>query len=251
MTAPPEWITAHWPAPARVRTLLTTRQGGVSQAPFDSMNLGLLVGDDPEAVQRNRARLRALLPQEPAWIRQVHGNRVVDAGEALRGPLEADACMTREPGRVCVVLTADCLPVLLCDRAGTVVAAAHAGWRGLAAGVLEQTVRRLGVASAELLAYIGPGIGRTAFEVGADVLQAFTAEDAGAAACFTPKAAAADGTPRWWCDLPGLARGRLLALGVTAVHGGDRCTCSDPAHFYSHRRDRRTGRQAALIWIEP
>jgi polyphenol oxidase len=248
---PADWMEADWPAPARVRTLLTTRRGGVSAPPFDSMNLGLHVGDEPGAVAQNRARLRALLPAEPCWLQQVHGTRVVDAVQAASTLEEADACVARAAGQVCAVLVADCLPVLLCDRAGTVVAAAHAGWRGLSAGVLEQTVSGLPVAPGDLLAYLGPAIGKGAFEVGADVLDAFCMTDAGAEACFAPKAAGPSGEPKWLCDLAGLARRRLQALGVPRVDGGELCTFAAPRRFFSHRRDRRTGRLAALIWLEP
>jgi hypothetical protein len=251
MRLPADWMTADWPAPARVRTLLTTRTGGVSAPPFDSMNLGMHVGDEPGSVADNRRSVRALLPAEPCWLRQVHGTRAVEAVQAAAAVEEADACIARAPGQVCVVLIADCLPVLLCDRAGTVVAAAHAGWRGLSAGVVERTVARMPVASGQLLAHLGPAIGPTAFEVGADVLDAFCASDPGAVACFVPTAPGPAGEPKWLCDLPGLARRRLQALGVDQVSGGDLCTYRDPARFFSHRRDRRTGRQAALVWLEP
>jgi YfiH family protein len=251
MPASPDWFAADWPAPPRVRTLLTTRRGGVSQPPFDSMNLGTQVGDDPVAVERNRARLAGLLPAAPGWMRQVHGTRVVDAAQAALRLEEADACVARSAGQVCAVLIADCLPVLLCDRQATVVAAAHAGWRGLAAGVLEETLARLAVPPSELLAYLGPAIGADAFEVGADVLAAFETRDPAARTCFTPKAPGPAGEPKWLCDLPELARRRLRLAGISAIWGGESCTWSDPARFYSHRRDRRTGRQAALIWLEP
>jgi YfiH family protein len=175
---------------------------------------------------------------------------VVEAVPAVEPP-QADGCFARGPGRVCVVLIADCLPVLLCDRRATVVAAAHAGWRGLCAGVLEATVRALAVPPDELLAYLGPGIGPRAFEVGSEVRHAFIAVDAAADACFVSKPPATTGEPKWLCDLPGLARQRLLAVGVRQVSGGDQCTWSDARRFFSHRRDRRTGRQAALIWLEP
>lgn len=243
-----DWIVPDWPAPASVRSLITTRSGGASAAPFDAMNLGTQVGDDPQCVQENRARLRALLPGEPCWLRQVHGTRVVDAASAGAAP-QADACIGRDPAQVCVVQVADCLPVLLCDRRGTVVAAAHAGWRGLSAGVLEQTVAAMRCAPSALLAYLGPAIGPEAFEVGSDVLHSFTAADAGAAACFRTKAPAATGEPKWLADLYALARRRLGAVGVHAVSGGGLCTYSDAPRFFSHRRDRRTGRQAALIWL--
>jgi hypothetical protein len=244
-----DWIVPDWPAPTRVRALITSRNGGVSRAPFDSMNLGTRVGDDAWHVQENRARLRALLPAEPHWLRQVHGARVTEARRAAAEE-EADACVARTPGEVCVVLVADCLPVLFCDRAGSVVAAAHAGWRGLSHGVLESTVAAMGPAGADLLAWLGPAIGPDAFEVGRDVLDAFTAVDFGAAACFRSKPPGPDSEPKWFADLYALARRRLAAVGVRAVFGGGLCTSSDARRFFSHRRDRRTGRQAALVWLE-
>jgi hypothetical protein len=243
MGLPADALRAHWDAPARVRTLLTTRRGGVSAAPFASLNLGTRVGDDPAAVTENRARLRALLPAAPRWLHQVHGTRVVDVARVDDEP-QADAGYAREAGQVCAVLIADCLPVLLCNRAATVVAAAHAGWRGLSAGVLEAAVAALRTPPAELLAYLGPAISARAYEVGADVYRAFTAGDADAAVHFRPCGAA-----KWLCDLNGLARRRLHRLGVGEITGGDLCTYSDPERFFSHRRDRSTGRQAALIWL--
>jgi polyphenol oxidase len=247
---PFDWMTADWPAPACVRTLLTTRNGGTSGAPYDSMNLGTRVGDQPEAVAENRRELMRLLPDAPRWLHQVHGTRVVEAS-VMQADEPADGCVARTVGTVCGILVADCLPVLLCDRTGSVVAAAHAGWRGLSAGVLEETVRQLRVSPAQLLAFIGPGIGRNAFEVGTDVFTAFVNADAGAAVHFSPKTPGPNGEPKWYCDLAGLAHRRLRGIGVHDVSGGSSCTYSDPARFFSHRRDRRTGRQAALIWLEP
>jgi YfiH family protein len=244
-----DWFEARWPAPAGVRTLITTRAGGVSAAPFDTLNLGTQVGDDPLAVAENRRRVVGALPGQPCWLRQAHGTRVVEAPAAAGALAEADACVARVAGAVCVVLVADCLPVLLCARDGTVVAAAHAGWRGLAAGVLEETVRGMDVPPSALLAWLGPAIGPDAFEVGSDVVTAFTQDDPGAEAAFRAKAAGPGGEPKWLCHLPALARRRLNAVGVREVHGGTLCTVSDPARFFSHRRDRRTGRQAAMIWI--
>jgi hypothetical protein len=232
-----------------VRSLITTRNGGVSAAPFDTMNLSTQVGDDPAAVRANRDALRAALPDEPYWLSQVHGTRVVEAGAAGPSP-EADASVAHGSGRICVMTIADCLPVLLCNRAGTSVAAAHAGWRGLSAGVLENTVTAIGCDPGQLLAYLGPAIGPQAFEVQADVLEAFTRVDPRAAQCFLEKTVPA-GTPRkWLANLYGLARQRLARAGVTQVYGGGGCTYSEPQRFFSHRRDRRTGRQAALIWLE-
>lgn len=244
MLEPPrDWIVPDWPAPANVRALITTRSGGVSTGPFASMNLGQRIDDDMQSVRTNRASLRDLLPAEPKWLLQVHGARVVDA-DRLQQPVEADAAVARNPGSVCTVMVADCLPVLLTDRNGSVVAAAHAGWRGLAAGVLENTVRAMGTAPDELLAYLGPAIGPSAFEVGADVRDAFLARNADAASAFV-----AHKPGKWLADLFALARQRLRASGVTQIYGGGLCTYSDPRRFFSHRRDKVTGRMAALIWL--
>ncbi|HWA12318.1 MAG TPA: peptidoglycan editing factor PgeF [Burkholderiales bacterium] len=239
-----DWIVPDWPAPSHVRALVTTRSGGVSAGPYASLNLGLKVADDPQAVARNRALLREHLPAEPKWIAQVHGSKVVDA-DRLQGLPEADGAVARTPGTVCAVMVADCLPVLLSDRAGTVVGAAHAGWRGLAAGVIENTVAAMDADPGDLVAWLGPAIGPDAFEVGADVRDAFLAQDAGAADAFR------DHRPgKWLADLFRLARRRLAALGVAEVHGGGLCTVSDPRRFFSHRRDRVSGRMAALVWLE-
>jgi YfiH family protein len=205
------------------------------------------VGDDPVAVARNRDLLRALLPAEPFWLRQVHGTRVVEA----QGPdmVQADASFATQAGRVCSVLVADCLPVLLCNRAGSVVAAAHAGWRGLSAGVLENTVGALPCPPAELIAYLGPAIGPESFEVGQDVRDAFLTVDEGARGAFRPKAPGPQGEPKWLADLYALARQRLARAGISAVYGGGFCTYRDSERFFSHRRDPRSGRHAALIWL--
>ncbi len=235
-----ELITPDWPAPTGVWALTTTRLGGVSPAPYDSLNLGDHVGDAPQAVAENRRILREVLPSEPRWLSQVHGCSVADAGES--GPCEADAAIALEPGRVCAVLTADCLPVLLCDKAGTRVAAVHAGWRGLADGVLEATVARM--AGDELMAWLGPAIGPDAFEVGDEVREAFLERDPGAEAAFQPSPQG-----RWLADLYTLARRRLAAAGVGAVYGGGLCTYTDSERFYSYRRDGVTGRIASLIWL--
>lgn len=240
-----ELILPQWPAPGRVRAASTTRIGGLSPAPYDTLNLAKHVGDDPGRVDANRARLdEALsLPGEPLWLNQVHGCEVADTETAEPG-CSADAALARGPGRVCAVMTADCLPVLFCARDGSTVAAAHAGWRGLAAGVLERTVADLGVAPADVLAWLGPAIGPDAFEVGPEVREAFTAGDAGARGCFRPA-----GGDTWLADIFGLARRRLAAVGVSAVFGGGLCTYSDPRRFYSYRRDGVTGRMASLIWL--
>lgn len=241
----PDWIVPDWPAPPGVRAFVTTRAGGVSSAPFASFNVGLSTGDDPLAVRENRARLTALLPREPSWLKQVHGARVVNAAEATDTP-QADASLATAPGIVCAVQAADCIPVLFCNRPGTLVAAAHAGWRGLAGGVVDNTVSALAAAGArpaDLLAYIGPGIGPGAFEVGDEVREAYTASDPGAQSAFS-----AHGPGKWLADLPTLVRRALERCGVREVHGGTLCTYSDAARFYSYRRDRVTGRMAALIW---
>jgi len=246
MTAETGWIAADWPAPAAVRAGVTTRQGGVSQGPFRGFNLADHVGDDPAAVAENRAQLRRMLqlPAEPDWLKQVHGVGV----RSLPAPgATADASISRQPGQVCAVLSADCLPVLLCDRRGLTVAAAHAGWRGLAAGVIRQTVLAMQCQPAELMAWLGPAIGPAAFEVGDDVNQAFLAEDAGYASAF----AAGTAPGKWQLDLYAAARRQLAALGVSRVFGGGFCTYHDAQRFYSYRRDRQTGRMASLIWISP
>lgn len=241
----PEFITPDWPAPKRVRAVTTTRAGGVSRPPYDSLNLGDHVGDDPAAVATNRRRLQQALglPAQPGWLKQVHGNCPVDAATHPAGG-EADAVYTRRAGLVCAVMTADCLPLLLCDRQGSVVAAVHAGWRGLLNGVIERSVGRMGAPQA-LLAWMGPAIGPQAFEVGDEVRRAFVAADAASAAAFRPS-----DSGRWLADIYALARGRLARCGVTAVSGGEYCTYSQPERFYSYRRDGRTGRMASLIWLE-
>lgn len=245
----PELIVPDWPAPAGVRAAFTLRAGGVSRPPFDTCNIAAHVGDDPQAVAENRARLRArlALPAEPAWLEQVHGHRVVDLDRqtALDSLGPADAAVTRRARRVCVIQVADCMPVLLTAADGSAVGAAHAGWRGLAGGVLEATVRALNSPPGKLLAWLGPAIGQAHFEVGEEVRAAFLAADPGAAAAF-----AANERGRWQCDLYALARQRLDAMGVGAVHGGGACTYADAGRFFSYRRDGRCGRMAALIWRE-
>jgi len=238
-------IAPAWDAPPPVRALTTTRHGGVSTGPFASLNLATHVGDEAARVAVNRARLRhaARLPAEPLWLEQTHGVTVAECGQATAG-CAADACVAHQPGHVCAVLTADCLPLLLCARDGSAVAVAHAGWRGLAAGVIEQTVSKMAVAPARLLAWLGPAIGPTAFMVGDDVRAQFCQQDARAAAAFQPAP-----HERWWADLYLLARQRLAALGVAEVGGGDRCTCSEAEWFFSYRRDGCTGRMATLIWL--
>lgn len=239
-----EFLIPDWSAPPNVRALVTTRRGGASRGPYASLNLADHVGDDPQAVAINRARLRAHLPADPVWLRQVHGTRCIDAAAATPGS-EADAAYACRTGIVCAVLTADCLPILLCDHDGTRVAAIHAGWRGLAAGIIEETVATLGVPAASLLAWLGPAIGPGRFEVGAEVRTRFLASDAGAAEAFVP---AGDG--KWRADLYRLATRRLTALGVCRPAGGDFCTAGDAERFFSYRRDGVTGRMASLIWLD-
>ena len=245
---PAESIAPDWPAPPGVRAVFTVRTGGVSAPPFGTLNLASHVGDAPEAVAENRARLQARLqlPSEPFWLEQVHGCRVADLDREPGVPPVADAAITHRPGRVCVVQVADCLPVLVCASDGSAIGAAHAGWRGLAGGVLEATVRALRVPPRELLAWLGPAIGQACFEVGADVHRALTCGDPGAGSALLENARG-----RWQCDLYGLARRRLAALGVNQVYGGGWCTYSDPRRFFSYRRDGRCGRMAALIWLAP
>jgi len=244
MNAPVDCIVPEWPAPPHVRALITTRNGGVSQGPFASFNLGIRAGDDPQAVTTNRANLRRFLPQEPKWLTQQHGAAAVEVDGLAHSPA-ADAGIARQPGTVCVITVADCVPVLLTDKRGMLVAAAHAGWRGLGRGIIENTVRGMGVAPEELLAYLGPGIGPKAFEVGADVYDTFVKQNTLAARAFAPGRAG-----RWYADIYALTRLALERAGISRVYGGGLCTVSDPLRFYSYRRDRITGRMAALIWRE-
>ena len=246
MTAPP-WIRADWPAPGRVRVLATLRTGGVSVAPYDSFNLAQHVGDDPARVAANRASLRERggLPDEPLWLNQVQGCAVVIHDGPQASPPTADAAVAFEPGRVCAVMTADCLPVVLADRAGRRVGVAHAGWRGLAGGVVEATVQALGVPAADLVAWLGPAIGQAAFEVGPEVRAAFVQRLPATEAAFLP------GAPgKFQADLYALARAVLAQAGVADVHGGGWCTATDRERFFSFRRDGRTGRMATLAWLE-
>jgi YfiH family protein len=235
---------ALWPAPSWVRTLSTTRTGGVSQNGWESLNLGSRCGDDPAHVAENRRRVTEALGAKPCWLHQVHGTTVVEAGaEALEH--QADSSVSRGTGMACVVLTADCMPLLFCHQRERVGAAAHAGWRGMAAGVIEATVRAMAVDPAGILVWLGPTIGPQAFEVGDEVRAAFLVTDPAAAGAFKP------GMPgKWWADLYHLARLRLARLGVTQVHGGGFCTVGQPARFFSHRRDQGvTGRMGNFIWM--
>jgi YfiH family protein len=270
-------IYPDWPAPANVKALQTTRLGGISAAPYDTLNLGLHVGDEPVRVNRNRQMLEPLLPSEPVWLEQVHGTVVANAdavGCRVRprhggaehsgagvaashllpqsagyasnvSEVQADACIARQRGAVCVIMTADCLPVLLCDEAGTVVGAAHAGWKGLAAGVIEVTVKEMDVEPHKLMAWLGPAIGPHAFEVGAEVRATFLEHDNKADVAFT--AHGAEG--KYQADIYLLARQRLNALGITRISGGILCTYHQKDKFFSYRRDGVTGRMGTFIWL--
>ena len=243
------WIVPDWPAPPNVRAAVSTRFGpGVSKPPFDAFNLGARCGDDPEAIASNRERLiEALsLPSEPCWLRQVHGTKVVRLETAIGEEREADAAVTRSPGVVLATLTADCLPVLFCTEDGSEIAAAHAGWRGLSAGVLENTLAAMQAPREKILAWLGPAIGPQSYEVGEEVRDAYLAHDPRAADAFVPTRPG-----HWTCDLYTLGTRRLRASGVTRIFGGSFDTFVDP-RFYSYRRDgARSGRFATLIWSNP
>jgi len=242
-------FNADWPAPFNVKTAVSTREGGVSSPPYAGLNLGSHVNDSPDAVAQNRQlfKQQAKMPDEPLWLNQVHGTScvVLEQTDFSAGPVSADASTTKTKGLVSVVLTADCLPVLFCDAAGTQVAAAHAGWRGLVDGVLEQTLAQF-AEPATVMAWLGPAIGPTAFEVGDEVRLAFIEKDAKADAAFM---AVPNKTGKWLADLYQLARLRLNACGVSKVYGGGFCTYTDSHDFYSYRRDGQTGRMASCIWL--
>ena len=263
-------IIPDWPAPARVKAIQTTRQGGVSIAPYGSLNLGSHVRDNPLAVERNRILLNKLLPGEPVWLEQTHGTLVANADRAscgcdtlltksadcgssrmaappapCRGGYpQADACIAQHRESVCAVMTADCLPVLLCDAQGSVVGVAHAGWRGLCDGVIETTVLAMGVAPQSMMAWLGPAISQEAFEVGEEVRAAFVAVQPQAASAFI-----AGQSGKWFADIYALARLRLNALGVTQIYGGGHCTYREREQFFSYRRDGVTGRMGTFIWL--
>ena len=240
------FIKPNWPAPTHVNALQTTRSDGVSLPPYGSLNLGAHVNDDATAVANNRQLLMSYLPSEPVWVNQVHGVEVIDAAQSTCLQ-NADASFTTKLNIVCVTMTADCLPVLLCDRAGTVVSAVHAGWRGLCDGVIEAAVHKMQVSPSEILAWLGPAIGPNAFEVGAEVREQFTQRNHRAAQAFKAHG------DKWLCNIYLIAQQRLNALGVTQIYGGgvneDFCTYSDEARFFSFRRDNITGRMASLIWL--
>jgi YfiH family protein len=239
-------IIPDWPAPPSVRALSTTRPGGVSEGPWASFNLGLSCGDEQAHVLANRGRLNALLPNDPNWLQQVHGREALEVEE--RGAaLPADAQLTSVPGLPLAVMSADCLPILLCDEKGQRVAAVHAGWRGLAGGVIEAALQRMNLAPERLLAWLGPAISGSAYEVGSEVREAFLKSASiaqyGTDRIFTPHG------DRWLLDLAGAARGVLESLGVSGVYGGGFCTYGEPERFFSHRRDGVTGRMASVIWV--
>ncbi|CFQ47322.1 inner membrane protein [Yersinia frederiksenii] len=238
-------ILPDWPAPASVKACSTTRHGGISEFPYDSLNLGTHVGDIAATVITNRQRLveQGQLPQMPVWLEQVHGTRVLHLDGSAISDVQADAVYSRVTGQVCAVMTADCLPVLFCSLAGDEVAAAHAGWRGLCAGVLEQTMAQFNAAPSSIIAWLGPAIGPQQFEVGEEVKQAFIDIDTQATAAFIPA-----GT-QYLADIYLLARQRLQAAGIHAIYGGDHCTVSEKQQFFSYRRDGITGRMASLVWL--
>jgi YfiH family protein len=243
-----------WGAPQQIKTMITNRHGGFSQPPFDSLNLGLHVGDDPTTVQKNREALKVVLPNEPIWLNQVHGTQVIDADcrNDWSDMPSADASVTSTPGKVLAIMTADCLPVLLASSDGKVVGAAHAGWRGLAAGVIEQTVALMrskqtqqAQTQSDIIAYLGPAIGPHAFEVGSEVRDIFIAQNPASATCFEQLKE----NGKYLADIYGLATLRLNALGVEQIQGGDECTLQNPDYF-SYRRDQQMGRMGSFIWIE-
>lgn len=242
-----DWITPNWPSPPNVKAIFTTRTGGVSKnynGIYSGLNLGDHVDDDVLSVRHNRALLRSYLPSEPYWLKQVHGVRPIwiDNDDTH---LEGDAALSRCGGRVCAILVADCLPILLCDSVGSVVGAVHAGWRGLAGGVIENTISEMVRKDAEIIAWLGPAIGPKHFEVGEEVREVFLKHDSASSSAFT----STSNGKKWYADLFTLARQRLKDVGVNRVYGGDECTFSNPERFYSYRRDGITGRMAALIWL--
>ena len=240
-----DFIIPDWPAPTNVKAIQTTRVGGYSVAPFDSFNLGSHVQDDAFTVAKNRQRLSQYLPSEPVWLNQVHGVDVIDAANSSCVQ-DADASFTKNKNVVCVTMTADCLPVLLCNQQGTAVASIHAGWRSLCDGVIEATIKSMGHEPEHLIAWLGPAIGPDAFEVGDDVRQAFTTQNPAYSQYFRPGAAG-----KWLADLPALAAAKLQALGVNDITRSGLCTYNETDRFYSYRRDNVTGRMATMIWITP
>lgn len=243
---PHDWIKPDWPAPQNVRAFVTTRHGGISTGEYASMNLGLHSGDERANVEKNRALVRERLPSDPRWLKQVHGIAVADLDHvAPDAALIADAAVTGKKSRVAVVLTADCMPLFLCDVHGTRVAVAHAGWRGMAAGVIEATVEALWTKPGDVLAWMGPTIGPAAFEVGPEVRAAFMEVDPSAGAAFVARAGG-----KFMADLYALARQRLQRAGVASVTGGGFCTNRDSERFFSYRRAQKSGRMGAFVWME-
>jgi polyphenol oxidase len=242
-----DWILPEWPAPAYVKAVTTTRKGGVSFPPFDSLNLGLYAGDDPNHVTQNRQFLKKTLalPHDPIWLKQMHGSNVVSTEQSETEPL-ADAIYSRTPYKICSVLTADCLPVLICSQRHYCVAAIHAGWKGLAAGIIENCIKHMDCPRQNLLAWLGPAIGPDAFFVGDDLVKLFTEQDPKTKTAFQ-----AIKINCWLANIYLLAKYRLNSLGINAVYGGNDCTYIDKARFFSFRRDKITGRMASLIWISP
>ena len=238
-----DFMVPDWPAPSNVHALQTTRVGGVSRAPYDTLNLGSHVGDDPLNVAANRQLLSPFVPSEPVWLNQVHGTLTIDAETAGCAPPDADASYTRQGNVVCATMTADCLPLLFCNQAGTEVAAVHAGWKGLLDGVIESALDKMQSKPSEILVWLGPAIGPQAFEVGSEVRDAFIKKLALAETAFQPHG------EKWLGDIFMLARQRLAERGVTQVYGGGICTYSNPERFFSFRRDNVTGRMATLIWL--
>jgi YfiH family protein len=238
-----EFIIPNWPAPTNVKAIQTTRLGGYSVAPYGSLNLGLHVHDDDSAVAKNRQLLSGYLPSEPVWLNQVHGIEAVDAAKSLCVQ-DADASFSKNKNVVCVTMTADCLPVLLCNKQGTAVASIHAGWRSLCDGVIEATIKAIGEEPKNLMAWLGPAIGPHAFEVGAEVREAFIAKDPQAEQAFK------SASDKWLGDLYVIAKQRLNKLGVIEIYGGGECTYSDSSQYFSFRRDGVTGRMATMVWFE-
>lgn len=241
----PVFIMPDWDAPENIMAASTTRRGGVSSAPWQELNLAGHVGDNINDVVANRRLVRDVLklPAEPCWLQQVHGRDVVDAESVVSTPC-ADAAYTDQPAVVCAVLTADCLPILIANRQGSEVAAVHAGWKGLQAGVIESTAGHFRASPQDLLAWLGPAIGPDTYEVGDDVRDGFVGKDPGFSMAFRPR------DDRWLCDVYAIARRILVKIGVSHIHGGDYCTYTDSRRFYSYRRDGVTGRMASLIWMD-
>ncbi len=235
------WLIPDWPAPANIRAGTSLRNGGVSLPPYASLNLGDHVGDDPAAVAENRQRLN--LPTEAIWLKQTHSTQIIDAAHSLPGQMEADGSYTNQPHIICTVLTADCLPLLICNKQGTQVAAVHVGWRGLAAGIIEAALEKF-TDNSGLLVWLGPAIGPDNYEVGNEVRQIFMAQNPATKTAF-----AAQGK-KWRMNIYHLARQRLQMLGITAIYGGNHCSYRERQHFYSYRREGMTGRMASLIWRE-